>query len=95
MFWPMRSQRQLPHQTPRALPRLPLTPPAQGQNVFSSTVFCLRTTREAAPVLDGSHNGYPEHGFHALSVPYIRINHCVAAALWPHYKQSLAQQYLH
>lgn len=46
MFWPMRSQRQLPHQTPRALPRLPLTPPAQGQNVFSSTVFCLHISNE-------------------------------------------------
>lgn len=41
----MRSQRQLPHHTPRALPRLPFTPPAQGQNVFSSTVFCLRAER--------------------------------------------------
>ena len=49
MFWPMRSQRQLPHQTPRALPRLPLTPPAQGQNVFSSTVFCLRAEHETMP----------------------------------------------
>ena len=42
----MRSQRQLPHQTPRALPRLPLTPPTQGQNVFSSIVFCLRVLEE-------------------------------------------------
>ena len=42
----MRSQRQLPHQTPRAVPRLPFTPPAQGQKVFSSTVFCLRAEHE-------------------------------------------------
>ena len=46
MFWPIRSQRQLPHQTPRALPRRPLMPPAQGQNVFSSIVFCLQVLKE-------------------------------------------------
>ncbi len=95
MFWPMRSQRQLPHQTPRALPRLPLTPPAQGQNVFSSTVFCLHTTREAIPLLDESHYGYHEHGFHALSVPYTRRQSLCSCCLAAHYKQSLAQQYLH
>lgn len=55
MFWPMRSQRQLPHHVPRAVPRLPLMPPAQGQYVFSSTVFCLCSQRlldeDSVPVL--------------------------------------------
>ncbi len=54
MFWPMRSQRQLPHQIPRPVPRLPLTPPAQGQNVFSSTVFCLHTACGNVSLLEGN-----------------------------------------
>lgn len=37
----MRSQRQLPHQIPRPVPRRPLTPCSQGHHVFCSIVFCL------------------------------------------------------
>ena len=44
-FCPMRSQRQLPHQIPRLVPRRPLMPFSHGHHVFCSTVFCLHVRR--------------------------------------------------
>ena len=75
MFWPMRSQRQLPHQVPRAVPRLPLMPPAQGQNVFSSTVFCLYTQRL---LNEGSVHVLGRRPSIAPNIPQIRLQQAPA-----------------
>ena len=68
MFWPMRSQRQLPHHTPRALFRLPLMPLSHGQRVFLSTVFCLHIQHPTF-----SPNRLVSSAFHATAASLRRV----------------------